>query len=256
MGFVEPALRRETVVIAGYASETLGYRIHREHGTPNWLILYTMGGAGRFEKTQCPQGSFLIVRPGVLQDYSVGSGVAHWEQLWVHVAFTGAFEGYADALVGHAPYRLFLDAPTECERWLHRCVNAPSKLHALHAIQGALLEIEIPRTDAAGIHAACLEFIRIHMSEDFGVNELAKGVGLSASRLTAVLRSQSTLSPRELIETERMKVASELLVMTNLPIQNIAIRIGLHSPFYFSLRFKKAFGVSPSEYRKLASTGA
>ena len=256
MPHVDPALRRETIVIAGYGEETLGYRIRREEGTPNWLVLYTMGGAGRFERTQCPKGSFLIVRPQVLQDYSIGAGASHWEQLWVHVAFTGAFEGYADALVGHAPYRLFLDAPIECERWLHRCVNASSKLHALHAIQGALLEIEIPRSDAAGIHADCLEFIRIHMSEDFGVAEMARAVGLSASRLTAVLRAQSSLSPRELVETERMKVASELLAMTNLPIQNIAARIGLQSPFYFSLRFKKAFGVSPSEYRKLATGGA
>lgn len=253
MPYDDPALRRETVVIAGYASEDLSYRIRREQGTPNWLVLYTMDGAGRFDQTQCPKGSFLFVRPGVPQDYSVGTGASHWEQLWVHVAFAGAFEGYADTLVGNAPYRLILDAPKECERWLHRCVNAPTKLHALHAIQGALLELEIPRTDAAGIHAACLEFIRLHLSEDIGVAELAKGVGLSPSRLTAVLRSQSTLSPRELIETERMKVAAELLTMTNLPIQNIASRVGLHSPFYFSLRFKKAFGSAPSDYRKLAS---
>lgn len=253
MANLDPALRPETIVIAGYARETLGYRIRRDDGTPNWLVLYTMGGAGRFDKTQCPKGSFLIVRPRILQDYGIGAGVDHWEQLWVHVAFTGAFEGYADALVGAAPYRLFLDAPVECERWLHRCVNAGSKLHALHAIQGALLEIEIPRTDAAGVLSACIEYIRVHMSEDFGVADLAAGVGLSASRLSAVLRELRSVSPRELIETERMKVASELVAMTNLPIQNIASRVGLHSPFYFSLRFKKAFGMSPTDYRKSAS---
>ena len=249
----DPALKRETLVIAGCDRQTLGYRIRREHGTPNWLILYTVSGAGRFDRTQCPQDSFLMVRPGVAQDYGIGSGADHWEQLWVHVAFAGAYEGYASDLLGNAPYRLILDASAECARWLDRCVNAPTKLHALHAVQGSILELPAINLDFASLYARVSEFVRVHLSEEIGVSDIAASVGLSPSRLSAVLRQQIGVSPRDFLEAERMKLASELVALTNMPIQNIASRVGIRSPFYFSLRFKKAFGVSPTEYRKLAA---
>jgi AraC family transcriptional regulator of arabinose operon len=242
----DPALKRETLVIAGCDRQTLGYRIRREHGTPNWLILYTVSGAGRFDRTQCPQDSFLMVRPGVAQDYGIGSGADHWEQLWVHVAFAGAYEGYASDLLGNAPYRLILNASAECARWLNRCVNAPTKLHAL-------LELPAINLDFASLYARVSEFVRVHLSEEIGVSDIAASVGLSPSRLSAVLRQQIGVSPRDFLEAERMKLASELVALTNMPIQNIASRVGIRSPFYFSLRFKKAFGVSPTEYRKLAA---
>jgi AraC family transcriptional regulator of arabinose operon len=97
------------------------------------------------------------------------------------------------------------------------------------------------------------EYVRVHLSEDIGVGDIAASVGLSPSRLSAVLRQQIGVSPRDFLEAERMKLASELVALTNMPIQNVASRVGIQSPFYFSLRFKKAFGVSPTEYRKLAA---
>ncbi|MGE9290587.1 MAG: helix-turn-helix domain-containing protein [Puniceicoccales bacterium] len=45
-------------------------------------------------------------------------------------------------------------------------------------------------------------------------------------------------------------MACELLTFTDLPVQEIAARVGLENPYYFSRLFKKRLGKSPSDYRK------
>jgi len=48
----------------------------------------------------------------------------------------------------------------------------------------------------------------------------------------------------------RLKKAAELLRTTSLPIIRIAADTGFCDQNYFSVCFKKAFSVSPKEYRK------
>ena len=47
-----------------------------------------------------------------------------------------------------------------------------------------------------------------------------------------------------------MKKCAELLNHTAMSISEIAFKIGIADPFYFSKCFKSQFGVSPSLYQK------
>jgi AraC family transcriptional regulator of arabinose operon len=51
------------------------------------------------------------------------------------------------------------------------------------------------------------------------------------------------------VEARRIERATQLLRVTSLSVKQIAEQVGFESPFYFSLRFKKATGISPSAYR-------
>lgn len=47
-----------------------------------------------------------------------------------------------------------------------------------------------------------------------------------------------------------MTEACKLLQSTDLPIYQVAQRLGYGDPYYFSRQFRKAVGVSPRTYRK------
>ena len=54
----------------------------------------------------------------------------------------------------------------------------------------------------------------------------------------------------QFIEGERLRRAQEFLVSTDLPIKEIAKRVGFENPYHFSTRFRKRLGKSPRQYRR------
>jgi signal transduction histidine kinase/ligand-binding sensor domain-containing protein/DNA-binding response OmpR family regulator len=72
--------------------------------------------------------------------------------------------------------------------------------------------------------------------------------GLSKINYYRRLRSITGKTPIEFIRSIRMKRAAEMLKETKLNISEIAYKVGYNSPQFFSVQFKKEFGVTPSLY--------
>ena len=85
----------------------------------------------------------------------------------------------------------------------------------------------------------------------FGVEELAKSVGLSTSHFYRKLKQLTGQVPNVYLRNFRLQKAAEIL-STNRDLNAIEVmyEIGIESPSYFSTSFKKLHGVSPSEYIK------
>lgn len=95
-----------------------------------------------------------------------------------------------------------------------------------------------------------LKAIDVHMGDvDFGVDQLAMDVGMSRSALYAKLRTMLGITPSDFIRNVRLKHAAQLLAKTQIPINEISLRIGYNTPKAFTTNFKRAFGMLPSEYR-------
>jgi AraC-like DNA-binding protein len=49
----------------------------------------------------------------------------------------------------------------------------------------------------------------------------------------------------------KMQKASQELDFTDKPIKEVAIDLGFDDPYYFSRRFSKIIGMSPTKYRSI-----
>jgi len=99
-----------------------------------------------------------------------------------------------------------------------------------------------------------IDYLAAQFREPFQMEKLAQHSGLSVSRLAHLFTKQTGLSPQRFLERHRMQVASRLLRMTEFTVTEVAADVGYEDPFYFSNRFRRYSGKSPSQYRASATS--
>jgi AraC-like DNA-binding protein/TolB-like protein len=106
-------------------------------------------------------------------------------------------------------------------------------------------------SDKAGFLDRLTDIVNTHIAnEQFGVNELAKEMGMSRSNLHRKLIKLTGKSASDFITEIRLARAKELLQDDTATISEIAYQVGFANPTYFSTVFKKAFHLTPGEYKR------
>ena len=104
-----------------------------------------------------------------------------------------------------------------------------------------------------GVNLA-IDYIHRNLACSLSVPDIANEVGLSPNRLSTKFHSEVGRTIMRYILEQRMEVAADLLVYTNLSIQDICTQIGILDSNYFSRGFKNLYGQPPTQYRKQRNT--
>jgi AraC family transcriptional regulator, arabinose operon regulatory protein len=83
------------------------------------------------------------------------------------------------------------------------------------------------------------------------VADLARNVGLSASRLEHLIKEQTGIPLRTHLAEWRLQQAATLLEETHLRVSEICYTAGFCHPANFANQFRRAFGAAPSRYRRM-----
>ncbi len=88
-----------------------------------------------------------------------------------------------------------------------------------------------------------------HMDNStFGVEDLAREIGMSRTQLFRKMRALINQSPQDFVRDFRLKRAAQLLQKKAGNVSEIAYQVGFNNLSYFTKRFKELFGQTPSEY--------
>ena len=104
------------------------------------------------------------------------------------------------------------------------------------------------RKDYNFLNAAIGAVERNLYASDLNVRKLCQELHVSKTALNNKLRSIADCSPREFIEDIRLRHAAQMLLDSNKLISEISDELGFSSYRYFAIRFKKRFGMTPSQY--------
>jgi len=85
---------------------------------------------------------------------------------------------------------------------------------------------------------------------DISVSLLCEHVCMGRTVFTEKIKELTGMPPRDFIEATKLKKAARMLSAGGKTISEIAYELGFNSPKYFSIRFRKQFGESPSEWMK------
>lgn len=97
--------------------------------------------------------------------------------------------------------------------------------------------------------ARVTDYIRATLHEPPDYAQLARLAALSYCQLFRLFKSELGVSPQQYIERQRIERAKRLLTLNRLSVKEVAAQAGFLNQLYFSRRFQKATGLSPSQYR-------
>ncbi len=93
------------------------------------------------------------------------------------------------------------------------------------------------------------KYIAMNINEEITRSMLSEHVHLNRDYLNRLFKKETGKSLSEYIVEEKMNVAKELLVMTDMPVGDIGYWVGYNNFSYFSSYFKKITGYSAAAYR-------
>ncbi len=86
-------------------------------------------------------------------------------------------------------------------------------------------------------------------NDQFGVDSLARSIGMSRSSLHRKLHKTLGISTSQFIREYRLKRALEILIQEEATASEVAYRVGFSSATYFSTSFHKFYGYTPGEVK-------
>ena len=94
------------------------------------------------------------------------------------------------------------------------------------------------------------DYIETHYARDLSLEDIARQVRLSPFHFARAFRRETGVPPHQYLIEVRLKRASALLETTRLSIAEVAAAVGYEDQSYFARIFHRAFGVTPSAYRR------
>lgn len=76
--------------------------------------------------------------------------------------------------------------------------------------------------------------------------------GLGETRFRKLFKEQTGKSPGEYLRDMRMNLAARRLLLSAESVNDIAYSVGYEDANFFIRVFKKYFGVTPNQYRKIS----
>jgi transcriptional regulator GlxA family with amidase domain len=99
-----------------------------------------------------------------------------------------------------------------------------------------------------------IALLQENISVPHSLSDLASSVNLSPWRFSHVFKAETGLSPMQYLKARRSKQAGYLLTTTFLSIKEIRVKVGACDDSHFVKDFKKAYGLTPTQYRTRSHT--
>ena len=236
---------------------------------PNYIIHYILEGKGSYSvggtKYELEAGQGFLIEPGALTFYQANQADP-WTYLWV------GFDGKraADYLRGmglgenRLIYRSSRGESLEMavrEMLRHNTYTAADQFvleGLLYSFFGALSEeldvMSAREAEMGSLYVRkAVEFIQDNFCNPIHITDIADYVCINRSYLYTLFQRELSVSPKVYLANYRLTRASELLLITDLSVESVALSCGYSDPLVFSKSFKAKNGVTPTQYRKTRS---
>ncbi len=94
-----------------------------------------------------------------------------------------------------------------------------------------------------------IAFMHANLHRKLSLAEFAESASISVSHLGHLFKTETGVSPGHYLMTLRVQRAGDLLKSSIVSVKRIMFEVGFNDKSNFVRSFRKAYGLSPSEYR-------
>lgn len=238
---------------------------------PHYLIHYILSGKGILQiggkEYQLKSGYGFLITPDELAFYQADEKDP-WTYVWIGFAGTKAAEYVENIGLSVSSPVFRSDQSDELYRIVHDMMEHNTfgitddlrrngLLHMFLSVisESAELSARSDNDRANQYVRKAVEFIQANYCNPIKVTDVADYVCINRSYLYTLFHNTIQMSPQQFLTAYRITKAMELLQVTQLPIEGIAISCGYQDPLVFSKAFRQMKGISPSAYRKELLSG-
>ena len=95
-----------------------------------------------------------------------------------------------------------------------------------------------------------IEYINHHLSQSIKLEDLAAHVGISKFHFSRLFKKSMGISPHQYVMGQRIELAKQLLLQSNMPISDVALECGFNSHAHMIKYFRQIVGTTPKAYRQ------
>lgn len=249
------------------------YYTDRE-GLDSFLIKLTLSGGGVLEyegkEYRLSAGQFFWIDCQNPQKYYTDSKIGRWHVIWLHFrganarAYYEIFQSISEGNpVGTMPahsngeelIKSLIARYDRSDSTVDNDIAASAQLtqllaYCIQSVTGQQEEGSMPEV-VQRIRSYLLE----HYGENIRLDTLSQEFSVSKYHLQRVFKKYIGQSPLEFLTGVRMTRAKELLRTTDMPVGDIAYKVGLENASYFVSKFRAQEDITPHKYRKYWSNG-
>jgi AraC family transcriptional regulator len=232
--------------------------------TPFAVIQHTVAGRGVLEHEGrryglAPGDTMVVTIPHAHRYFLPPDG--DWTFFFLVVSGQEALRlaGAVTAIAGPVlrPGGRAIDRLAECvRRLLDGEIDAPGEASALAYRALMALVDDVSAAPAGGLEGQPAWMLRVadhveaHPGGQLTVERLANLAGLSRAHFVRQFSRLTGTGPADYVFRSRMARAARLLQASQLSVAEIARSLGFADPNYFAKAFRRAFEVSPTEFRR------
>ena len=238
---------------------------------PHYMIHYILSGKGKFsiggEVYLLEAGYGFLIMPDELVFYQADEKEP-WTYVWVGFSGTQAGE-YIENIglsvrqpvfksdASEELYRIVKDMMEHNTFGLSNDLRRNGQLGVFLSViaEGSRIE-KTNEADRANVYVRkAVSFIQSNYCNPIKVTDVAEYVCINRSYLYTLFQNSIGMSPQQFMTTFRITKATELLQLTALPIESIALSCGYRDPLVFAKAFRQMKKMSPTSYRKEMQKG-
>ena len=99
-----------------------------------------------------------------------------------------------------------------------------------------------------------ISFIKEHYREKISLSDIANAGGTCKTSCCSIFKKFTNQTPNEYLTDYRLHKSIELMQNTDMTLTQICYDVGFSGASYFSETFKKVYDITPTEYKKMASS--
>jgi AraC-like DNA-binding protein len=261
-----PIVKQLYVTDIGYYPNALHHHRHRPRGSAQNILIYCVSGKGwvKIGKEVHPvsAGKYALLPAHVPHEYKAEEDHP-WTIYWVHfqgdnsknyINLFSQKNGQPVSSISFQQNRISLFE--EIYSTLERGYSTDNVCYANMSLQYFLatccfdsnynFKLVNEKKDNIDL---CISYMQKNTERMLTLKEISSVVNLSPAHITTLFKKKTGFSIIEYFNQLKIQKACQFLLFTDLRINEIADKLGIEDPYYFTRLFTKIIGVSPLKYR-------